>query len=139
MIEIRITKELGDYEPKVIGPFNMRQTICVLIGAPICYFIIRYLSPIITIDVAAFFCLFPAGLAYAFGWAKPYGMRMEKFLGSVFINRVVAPSIRKYKTKNTHEALFSKLKDLEFENQQDESDDKKKKKKRYKLSSHAVK
>ena len=137
MIEIRMTKELGDFEPKVIGPFTMRQSICLLIGAPICYMIIRFLSPILTIDVAAFFCTIPAGIAYAFGWAKPYGMRMEKFLSSVFINRVVAPSIRKYKVKNTHEKLLYELEQL--------SDDSEiigtanKKKTRYKLSKEAWK
>jgi len=109
MIEIRITKETRDYEPKIVGPFTMRQAICLLIGAPICYFIIKYLSPIFTIDVAAFFCVIPAGIGFAFGWAQPYGMKMEQFLKSIFVNRVLAPTYRVYKIENRHEVIFNKL------------------------------
>ena len=141
MIEIRITKDLGDYNPKVAGPFTLRQLICLVIGSPICYFIIRYLSPFLTIDIAAFFCIIPAGLAYAFGWAKPYGMKMEQFIGSVFVNRVLAPATRRYKTENATEHF---LKDLEYKKMQAEileSGGKmpKEKKKRYKLAPSAVK
>ena len=167
MIEIRITKELGDYEPKVVGPLTMRQTICIALGAPFCYLILRFLAPIITVDIAGFFCIIPAAVAYAFGWVKPYGMKTEKFLSSIFINRVVAPSVRRYKTKNVHEDLLKKLSALEkpqeepkeeiqeepvkkernifkrilnmFSSSDKKKTSKKTNKKRYKLSSHAFK
>ena len=86
MIEIRITKEISDYEPKLLGPLTLRQSACVAAGAPFCYLIIRYLGPLLTTEVAMFFCFIPAGLAYAFGWAKPYGMKMEQFLRAANTN-----------------------------------------------------
>lgn len=141
MIEIRVTKDLGDYDPKVAGPFNLRQLICLVIGSPICYMIIKYLSPILTIDIAAFFCIIPAGLAYAFGWAKPYGMKMEKFLSSIFITRILAPAIRRYKTENATEHFLEDLKQKELMAELEEKGGKlpKQKKKKYKFSSKAVK
>ncbi len=33
MIEIRITKEISDYEPKLLGPLTLRQSACVAAGA----------------------------------------------------------------------------------------------------------
>lgn len=107
MIEIRITKEITDYEPKLLGPLTLRQSACVAAGAPLCYLIIRYLGPLLTTEVAMFFCFIPAGIAYAFGWARPYGMKMEQFLRSVFVNRFLAPSHRKYKCRNVHEMVIT--------------------------------
>lgn len=107
MIEIRITKEITDYEPKLLGPLTLRQSACVAAGAPLCYLIIRYLGPLLTTEVAMFFCFIPAGVAYAFGWARPYGMKMEQFLRSVFVNRFLAPSHRKYKCRNVHEMVIT--------------------------------
>lgn len=112
MIEIRITKELGNYEPKFVGPFTLRQLICVVVGVPICFFIYSKLSPILTPDVAGFFCIFPAAIAVFIGWIKPYGMKTEKFIQSMFINMVVAPANRKYMTKNVHEQVIKKIETL---------------------------
>ncbi len=113
MIEIRITKELGNYEPKFVGPFTLRQLICVVVGVPVCFLIYSKLSPILTSDIAGFFCVFPAALAVLIGWIKPYGMKMEKFIQSMFINMVIAPANRKYRTENIHEQLIQKIEKLE--------------------------
>lgn len=106
MIEIQVTKEITDFEPKLIGPFTVRQTICLALGLPICYVVIRYLSPYLTRDVALFFCCIPAAFAWAFGWYKPYGMKMEQFLRAVYVTRFLAPIHRRYKTANTVEQII---------------------------------
>ena len=113
MLEIRVTKEIRDFEPKVIGPFTFRQLICLGIGSPIVYFILKYFSPLVTVDIAAFLCFPVAAIAYLIGWYEPYGMKTEKFIRSIFINRILAPAHRKYKTVNTHEALIQELAELE--------------------------
>lgn len=113
MLEIRVTKEIRDFEPKVIGPFTFRQLICLGIGSPIVYFILKYFSPLVTVDIAAFLCFPVAAIAYLIGWYEPYGMKTEKFVRSIFINRILAPAHRKYKTVNTHEALIQELTELE--------------------------
>lgn len=108
-IEIHINKDIGSYEPKLIGPLTARQTLCVAIGAPFAWFIYKTASPVLTPDVATYLLAFPAIFVFAFGWLKPYGMRLEKFIQSVFINMFLAPTNRAYKTVNVHEKVFAIL------------------------------
>lgn len=98
MIEIRINKDVGSYEAKFIGPFTMRQSITLLIALPICYGIYYFVSPLLGVDAAGFLICIPASVAVLFGWIKPYGMPMEKFIRTAWVNNVLAPSRRKYKS-----------------------------------------
>lgn len=41
MVEMRITKEIGNYKPRVVGPLTFRQLVCVGLAAPACYFIYK--------------------------------------------------------------------------------------------------
>lgn len=109
MVEMRITKEIGNYKPRVVGPLTFRQLVCVGIAAPFCYFIYKFLSPHVTRDLAGFFCILPAAVAALFGWYHPYGMNTEEFIRSVFVNIFLAPSHRKYKTENQFELIEEKL------------------------------
>lgn len=113
MIEIRVTKEIGNYKPKLIGPFTMRQVICLLVGVPVCVFIYKFTSPYLPSDIPGFLCFIPGGLAYLFGWYEPYGMPTERFLQSIAVNILMAPSNRPFKIKNTHEALIHAAEELE--------------------------
>lgn len=140
-IEININKDVGSYDAKLIGPFTARQSICVVIAAPICWAIYTYTAPLLTPDVAGFLTAIPAGIAYLFGWLKPYGMRTEKFVQSVFINMVLAPSHRKYMTVNVHEKAFAVLarhaKKVEEEDS-DQTNSKKSKKQAQKKTAYKV-
>lgn len=153
-IEIEITKEIGNYEPKFVGPLTIRQTACLSVAVPVCILIYITLSPVLTGDVAGFFCIIPAAFAAAFGWLKPYGMKAEEFLRSVFINTMVAPCNRKYIIDNHTDVFMERLsgntedvstEHLEPDDEEDtrnvkenENKEKKKKQKKYKLSSEAV-
>lgn len=143
MIEIQINKDVGSYEAKFVGPFTMRQTICVAIAAPICWAIYKFMSPLVSGDVAGFMIAIPAGIAWLFGWTKPYGMRPEKFIRSIFINMVLAPANRKYKTNNSYiDIPVSEEKSAQpnsSENFGKQVSGKKQKKPRYKVSPDAVK
>lgn len=142
-IEIHINKDVGSYDAKLIGPFTARQSICIAVAAPICWLIYKSLSPVITPDAAGFVTAIPAAVAWAFGWLKPYGMRTEKFVQSVFINMVLAPTHRKYKTVNAHENALNILerhaKALEAQQTDPKATKKTQKKQRYKVSREAVK
>lgn len=109
MIEMKIPKEISRYEAKAIGPFTLRQLICLLIFIPIgggLYFIT---SPYVGTSTAGFFVL-PFGLAaWAFGWYKPYGLKFEKYLKTVFINSFVAPTKRPYKTENFYGNILKEI------------------------------
>lgn len=128
-IEIRINKDVGSYQAKFMGPFTMRQTVCVAIAAPFCWGIYFGLSPILTTDIAGFLVFIPATIAAMFGWLKPFGMPMERFLKSVFITMFLAPACRKYVTVNRHESALATLASM---------DPPTKRKKKYKVSKEAV-
>lgn len=107
MIEVRIPKELDHYEAKFIGPFTLRQAVCLVCALPAGIIIFNLTKTHVGTETAGFFCLVPAIAAYLFGWLKPYGMKFEVFLRSVFISSVLAPSKRKYKTVNYFKLLMS--------------------------------
>lgn len=130
MVEIRITRELGDFAPKLVGPFTGRQCLCVVLGAIPCYLIYTQLRKYLPIDVVGFLCIIPAAVAVAFGWIRPYGMKMEAFLRSIFITSVLAPANRKYRGKNRNQMLFSKVEAAELAAIEEEQNDSKKKKKK---------
>lgn len=134
MIEVNIPKDLDHYEAKFVGPFTLRQSICIVCALPIGIFLFNLTKKSLGVDVAGFICLIPAGIAYLFGWLKPYGMKFEVFVRSVFITTVLAPSKRKYKTENYFKTLMSE----KFDDEDDfilEDSPKKKKKKRDSSSS----
>ena len=105
MIEIKIPKEINKYEAKFIGPFSLRQTICICLALPACVLIFNFLKPYLGSDATGFVCIIPASIGWLFGWFKPYGMKFEKFLRSCFISAVLSPTKRKYKSKNYFETL----------------------------------
>lgn len=136
MITIRIPKEIRQYEAKFVGPFTMRQTICICVGLPICILIYNCLHAFISRDLMGFFLLLPAATTFLFGWVKPYGMKFEQFFFSAVRNNFIAPRRRKYITVNSHEARLNIIK--KYEEQNTEARDKLKKRK-YVKSKSAIK
>lgn len=128
MVEIRITRELGDFAPKLVGPLTGRQVLCVLAGAIPCYLMYTKLRQYMPIDVIGFFCIIPAGIAVAFGWIRPYGMKMEVFLRSIFITSILAPANRRYRGSNRTRKLFSAIEKAELAAIEAEQGEKRKKK-----------
>ena len=133
MIEIKIPKELDNYEAKFFGPFTLRQSVCIVCALPIGVLLFNLANSYVGTNLAGFVCLIPACIAYLFGWLKPYGMKFEVFLKSVFITSFLAPSKRKYKTNN----YFKQLMETDAEEEEDLFLDEKKKKKKNGPSSTA--
>lgn len=101
-MDIYINKDIGSFKTPFIGPFTFRQTICIALAAPVCWMIYHYLSPFISPDAAGCLVAIPAALAWAFGWLKPYGMSTERYIKSIFITTILAPSVRLYKTEDLY-------------------------------------
>ena len=112
MIEIKIPKEIMKYEAKLVGPFTSRQCIILLIFVPIVALCYVNLTPYVNSTIAAYIVTPIGGIGALFGWVKPYGLTFEKYLQSVFISSVVAPSLRVYKTENYYDMLSKKAEDL---------------------------
>lgn len=107
-IEIKITKEIGNYEPKFIGPLTARQFLVFGIAGVSAVFLYKAARTVAPQSIAGYVCLLPAGLGLLF-CSNPYGMRFEKFVQSIFVNMFLAPSHRRYRTENSVEALINSL------------------------------
>lgn len=115
MIEVKIPKEIKRYEAKAAGPFTLRQLICLIICLPIGIAIYVFSKPYVGDTMAGFLVFIPGGAAYLFGWRKPYGMRFEKYMKTVFVNSVLAPTKRVYKTENYYSGILREIQKAEAE------------------------
>lgn len=112
MIEREIVKDIKSYEPKFIGPFSLRQTVCVALGAASSFPVFFLLNRVFITE----FSLLVASVVIApflvCGWYKPYDIPFEKFVYRYIKITLMTPSKRKYKTNNYYEKLyFEELKD----------------------------
>ncbi len=99
MLEIEMSKDIKNFEPKIIGPFTLRQIICTLIamtyGIPL-YFILG--GDIVVRIMITLFAMVPAFLC---GWLKVYNEPFEKFIKIIVKNKFLKPVKRKYKIAGT--------------------------------------
>ena len=98
MLEIPILKEIRAYETKLVGPFSLRGLICMLVataGAYGSYFIQTKLIGLS--QPVGQLILIAAIPGVLFLVLKPYGLPLEKYLKSSFIDAFVAPKQRPYK------------------------------------------
>lgn len=140
-IEIKIPKEVRKYEAKAVGPFTLRQLICLIICLPICVGLYALVKPYLGVDLAGFTVIIPAGIGWLFGWYKPYGMKFEKYMKTMFVNSFLAPSKRVYKTENYYADILKEIakeEKAEAEKQASKSG-KKVKQQKYKRSKLAIK
>lgn len=145
-ISVEITKDIQEYEPKVVGPLTMRQLIVVTCATPFMYWAYTYARPVLGKDLGSMAIFFPAAIAWLIGWPRPYGMKVESFVKTAFISHVIAPSIRKYKTENYFDRLqkeaikIEQKEEMKKKNSQKGKKQKtKNKKKKYKKSKLAIK
>lgn len=101
MIEVEIPKDVRKFESKVVGPFSARQAVCLAIATPIIlvsYFLLDFLAT----DTRMFVSAILGIPILAFGWYKPYGIKLEDFLKTAFISAMLSPKNRLYKTNNVY-------------------------------------
>lgn len=107
-IEREVPKDISRYESKLLGPFTTRQIVCGVPGIALAiggYFISQ---PYVNDDIS-FFIAFIIGMPFLLcGWAKPYGIPLEKYLSIIFVSQVLAPKHRKYVTENTYKDIEEK-------------------------------
>lgn len=111
MLEIEMSRDIKDFQPKIVGPFTLRQIVCVAIalsyGLPL-YFLLP--GDIITRVMIALFAMVPVLLC---GWFKVYDEPFEKFIKIIIVNKFVKPVKRKYKVKNEfteNDVYYKKIK-----------------------------
>lgn len=106
-------KSLGSYDAKFLGPFTMRQSICLGIGL-VPSALVGYAEFQSGLDIGFVFItvvlimLIP--LFLGFGEKITYGMKPEAFAKQYYIYRIQAPKIRKYKTVTFDDILWNQKK-----------------------------
>ena len=124
-----MSRDIREYEPKIVASLTKRQIIFVGIGALIGIPLAMYLPiPNIFIRLFLVVCLVLPFVMCA--WVDFQGMHSEAFFLYVIKNSVLTPSIRKYKSENKFLTAIDNLKKEEQKEQEEENKKKKDKKKR---------
>lgn len=110
MIEVKIPQEITQYDAKIVGPFSGRQALFGGCAVGIGYLIYNQFHTILTREQLVsiiFFISVPFGLL---GWARPYGMRFEKFFFSVLLHSMLHSSKRYFRSDN----ILTRISELTF-------------------------
>ncbi len=107
-------KDIGNYEAKFLGPFTMRQTVCLGIGVIPSVAVSALLKSVNADGYTIIFAVIlimaiPAFLA--FGEKITHGMKPEDFVLGYYQYKIVSPGIRLYKS----ETIDDKLEDERIE------------------------
>lgn len=117
MVTIQIPKDIREYEPKFIGPFNIRQAVSLTAGAVIEFLGVQLQTSILKLPTASY--IPPLAIAIIplfFGFAgSVLHMKPEVYLRTVFMNMTVVPKNRPYKTHNYYDVHLCQKEEEETE------------------------
>ncbi len=108
MIEVPMTNDIRKYQPKVLGPFNTRQIICIVlatvIAIPFWGLVQMEMDDKILVMCAIMFPII------ACGWITMDGLPFEKLFIRMLYFYVLTPKKRKYVSSNTYREILNKSK-----------------------------
>ena len=101
MFETRVPKDIRKYETKIMGPLTLRQVSCVAIALFLDF--ILYIAVVAPLNVSAEVILYGVMIIdlpiLCFGWLKPAGMPLERYITHVLIYNYLSPTKRKAKNE----------------------------------------
>ena len=103
MIEIEMSRDIREFEPKIIGPLTVRQLIISGIGILVAVPFLLYLP--VSLMAKIIITSFIVSPIIVCAFTKLYGMNAEVFILKVLIPYLTTPTKRKYKTENTFEYI----------------------------------
>lgn len=103
MIEVEILKDVKGYEPKLFGPFTVRQSVCLALAAVVVAPVAWQLSKIFVSQAVIVIGGVLAAPFIVCGFKKIYGMPAEVFAMQYIKMQIMCPATRKYKTQNYYE------------------------------------
>ena len=110
MIEVEMSRDVRDFEPKIIAFFTQRQLMCIGIGCA--YAIpIALLLPTDDVFIKIIVALVLAAPAVICGWIKMFDMYFDKFFMDVLLPSFLNPQKRLYKSVNSYDEYLKKLDD----------------------------
>ena len=128
MVTRQTQKDVGAAEPKLIGPFTMRQCIFIGIGVFIGFVIYTLMGAVNADTFTRFLVLLPfAGAVISLGFIRPYGMLPEDYLLQYYAYHMLAPQVRLHSVKTAADIFFEEQEAAEGQKPQKKQGEKKKK------------
>ncbi len=100
--DVKINKDVREYEPKLVSHFTLRQTVCIIVITVIFFAWKTFLTEILGFTTISYLpaCI-PASIPLAFGWGHiVLGMPVETYMKYVFFNNLLAKRHRVFRTHN---------------------------------------
>lgn len=105
MLEIKMSRDIREFSPKVLGPFDKRQIVvlaaAIFTGVPI--FLLLGSLPLQFKLIVSLIVVLPILLC---GWVKMFGMPLEVFVFKFILPTIFNPRKKIYITENYYEKLF---------------------------------
>lgn len=79
-VEVRIPKEITEYQEKILFGLSIRQLICTILAISISIPSYIFLLPIFGVDMTGYIVILEIVPFVAFGFLKPKGLKFEKVL-----------------------------------------------------------
>ena len=108
MIEVPMNDDIRKYQPKVLGPFNLRQLLCMILAITVAIPLWRFINMEVD-DKVLLMCVILLPIL-ACGWIKMDGLPFEKLLIRMVYFYLLAPKRRKYISENTYKQALLKNK-----------------------------
>ena len=108
MIEVPMTDDIRKFETNIVGPFTLRQVVCVAVAALVAIPVFIFWEGEVTDKI--FPAMIAAGPILAFGWIKMDGCPAEMILMRYLFTKFLAPPMRKALTESEYHKEFVKLK-----------------------------
>ena len=106
MLEIKMSRDIREFSPKVLGPFDKRQIVvlaaAIFAGVPI--FLLLGSLPLQFKLIVSLIVVLPILLC---GWVKMFGMPLEVFVFKFILPTIFNPRKKIYITENYYEKLFT--------------------------------
>ena len=99
MIEVKTPRDIMAYETKVFGPLTLKQLICIIIAIVLDIFLYSMIiKPYQLPEKLAFYVIAITDIPIlAFGYCKPKGISLDKYIKMIYQTAFLAPTLRKNK------------------------------------------
>lgn len=110
MISIQIPKDIRAYEPKFLGPFTVREGVCLALAAGIMLGGVALEKLVFQMDTVSYIPpAIPAIIPIFFGWGEKFlHMKPEVYLRTVLVQSTMVPRYRPYRTHNFYDVREKK-------------------------------
>lgn len=108
MIEREVLQDIRKYKKKVIGPFSLREIICLGLALIVCIPTYFFLSKYLVRNAVLFIIMLIATPFLLCGWKEMYGMPFERYALSQIKKFFTRSKHRKYASTNICDELFER-------------------------------